>query len=409
MPSVAKRSYPTASHRKSKTITRDWSNVGDADNSQDGVPTKAVYRDRLKEALQGAGDRVKRFRELRPSPWKPHQIRFRWKGPGKENSGERSGKRRLFLLLDEDYRRSRRRAVKLLRAFVEDHVDGDTYKAQIAAVMGDLGVAQLRLGRQCHPEEEVVHKGPTPRLIHQSGMSIRHQEAILCEALGCSSRTLRKFRIKPNDEGIDCVVYRSTSGTGGSGRRSKHGQLAPEDRAKVQARDDHQCVRCGAGDDLQVHHIIPVAGETGLRPDDLHGTENLATLCKACHRAAHVGSWPEGVRLGEDLAYGNADCAKEEFWEEFWTWAQEPEQYAAWLAVRDLEDVDRSLVEELLGRFKDIDALRSADAVELTEVSGVTLSTARAVKQGLAAMPEWVERFVLMESSAPRFGDGSDG
>jgi 5-methylcytosine-specific restriction protein A len=51
-------------------------------------------------------------------------------------------------------------------------------------------------------------------------------------------------------------------------------------RAAVRARDGG-CVRCGATDGLEVHHVVPLAHGGGNEP------ANLETLCHACHRAAH--------------------------------------------------------------------------------------------------------------------------
>lgn len=54
----------------------------------------------------------------------------------------------------------------------------------------------------------------------------------------------------------------------------------PDDvRAFVWARDDGRCVRCGAEDDLQFDHVIPVAKGGGNAP------ANVQLLCGACNRA----------------------------------------------------------------------------------------------------------------------------
>lgn len=55
-------------------------------------------------------------------------------------------------------------------------------------------------------------------------------------------------------------------------------------KRKVRERDDHKCVRCGENDDLEVHHIIPSAN------GGTHEIENLATLCKPCHKLSHEGN-----------------------------------------------------------------------------------------------------------------------
>lgn len=49
-----------------------------------------------------------------------------------------------------------------------------------------------------------------------------------------------------------------------------------------------QCQGCGAADDLEVHHILPVhAGGPELAPP-----EGLITLCRHCHFClAHANTW----------------------------------------------------------------------------------------------------------------------
>nr|WP_240147878.1 HNH endonuclease [Luteibacter yeojuensis] len=50
-------------------------------------------------------------------------------------------------------------------------------------------------------------------------------------------------------------------------------------RRRVFARDDHTCVLCGSGEDLQCDHVHEV--RNGGLPD----MDNLRTLCATCHRA----------------------------------------------------------------------------------------------------------------------------
>ena len=54
----------------------------------------------------------------------------------------------------------------------------------------------------------------------------------------------------------------------------------PEDvRLFVWTRDEGRCVRCGAEEDLQFDHVIPVARGGGNAP------ENIQVLCGPCNRA----------------------------------------------------------------------------------------------------------------------------
>jgi len=54
----------------------------------------------------------------------------------------------------------------------------------------------------------------------------------------------------------------------------------PDDvKSLVWERDEGQCVRCGAQDDLQFDHVIPVAKGGGV------DAENIQILCGDCNRA----------------------------------------------------------------------------------------------------------------------------
>jgi hypothetical protein len=61
----------------------------------------------------------------------------------------------------------------------------------------------------------------------------------------------------------------------GGARRER---IPPEVRSFVWQRDGGQCVTCGADDDLQFDHVIPVARGGG------NAAENLQILCGACNR-----------------------------------------------------------------------------------------------------------------------------
>lgn len=82
----------------------------------------------------------------------------------------------------------------------------------------------------------------------------------------------------------------------GEGIRDR--QVPTSLRNQTLERDDNICVRCGATDDLEAHHIIPrnKGGEDTI--------ENMATLCSSCHVQVHNSGLP----------YDDAD----DFWE---SWA----------------------------------------------------------------------------------------
>lgn len=58
-------------------------------------------------------------------------------------------------------------------------------------------------------------------------------------------------------------------------------------RAKAQAmeRDHHRCQDCGSDSQLVVHHLR--AYKTYENGYDAHESDNLVTLCRACHRVRH--------------------------------------------------------------------------------------------------------------------------
>jgi hypothetical protein len=67
------------------------------------------------------------------------------------------------------------------------------------------------------------------------------------------------------------------------GRPRKTGTIADWSIA-VRERDSHQCVNCGATDNIVAHHIKTKEQYPGLMFD----TENGITLCKKCHGEAHI-------------------------------------------------------------------------------------------------------------------------
>jgi 5-methylcytosine-specific restriction endonuclease McrA len=55
-----------------------------------------------------------------------------------------------------------------------------------------------------------------------------------------------------------------------------------KNRDRALRRDDNKCTKCGATEDLHVHHIIPITHGGG------HEMDNLKTLCGPCHKSAHA-------------------------------------------------------------------------------------------------------------------------
>ncbi|MEW1672028.1 HNH endonuclease [Streptomyces noursei] len=92
----------------------------------------------------------------------------------------------------------------------------------------------------------------------------------ICMSVGCTSVTVRSGRCEdhaPPKRGW---------------RTSARNKTRPGDfhkrRAAVLARDHFTCQRCGARDDLEVDHLMPIArgGTWEL--------SNLWVLCRHCHR-----------------------------------------------------------------------------------------------------------------------------
>ena len=70
------------------------------------------------------------------------------------------------------------------------------------------------------------------------------------------------------------------------GREILRGSYYRARREEVLARDQYQCVRCGTGYKLQVHHRVKVE----IARDDR--MSNLLTLCAECHTKEHLGEEP---------------------------------------------------------------------------------------------------------------------
>lgn len=95
---------------------------------------------------------------------------------------------------------------------------------------------------------------------------------IVTRVVDCSKGHARRFYW---DNDRQCVREKEWS------LAQRKRQATPKQVKHVLERDGHRCARCGAEEPLIVHHIWPVS--QGGTPD----VENLVTLCKPCHRAAH--------------------------------------------------------------------------------------------------------------------------
>lgn len=72
-------------------------------------------------------------------------------------------------------------------------------------------------------------------------------------------------------------------------------------REEIRTRDGNRCARCGSGSTLHVHHRV--RRSQGGRD----GSENLITLCEACHRWVHhnvMAARREGLLLSRSTDPG---------------------------------------------------------------------------------------------------------
>jgi hypothetical protein len=97
----------------------------------------------------------------------------------------------------------------------------------------------------------------------------------IADVVGCSVGYAQRFDYDPE---IGAAYEKEWS------RKSQAQKVSPGRRTRVLSRDG-KCRRCGADDDLVVHHIVPVDA------DGKNRLENLAVLCQSCHLAAHGGSF----------------------------------------------------------------------------------------------------------------------
>ena len=72
----------------------------------------------------------------------------------------------------------------------------------------------------------------------------------------------------------------------------------------IKERDQYRCRLCGTGKQLIIHHIIPKSINISLIED----TNNLITLCKACHLIAHDGCY---ARINNEIQHQLINLVKE--------------------------------------------------------------------------------------------------
>ncbi len=79
------------------------------------------------------------------------------------------------------------------------------------------------------------------------------------------------------------IIHEDRTFEGERGRRES--EIGQQWRRAVFARDRYRCGHCGAGDDIQAHHILPWA----THPESRFDLANGVTLCLDCHEKEHPG------------------------------------------------------------------------------------------------------------------------
>lgn len=158
---------------------------------------------------------------------------------------------------------------------------------------------------------DVDHPGLVPAPVMRSYLERRFVEPAEFENKRMIELLNRRYLTRVTSariaQAVDCTpsYVRSVTGRGGGILMNAMDYAAfsgsesvPDDvDSEVRSRDDSACRRCGTeNDSLELHHVIPGRSE----PD------NLATLCRECHEAAHGGDF---------YAPGFAYETSEEFWD----------------------------------------------------------------------------------------------
>jgi hypothetical protein len=107
----------------------------------------------------------------------------------------------------------------------------------------------------------------------------------VADVVDCSTSYARRFKY---DKDAETAVEKEWS------KRSQAEKVSAATRERIIERDGNTCLRCGNTENLNPHHIIPVA--VGGENTD----ENLATLCKTCHLEAHDGAFSTPTTVYDD-------------------------------------------------------------------------------------------------------------
>ena len=171
--------------------------------------------------------------------------------------------------------------------------------------------------------------------------------AEISRAANCSRGYVRQFRV------LNGKVEQKDS------RKS----ISAKIKKDVLKRDNYSCVACGALENLEIHHIIPIM-DSAIK--DLDDIDNLAALCKKCHYLAHSGNYHKG------LSYKSR--------EEFWEWTQNTEKTKMWLILKDIHGIGINMTENIYKSFSTIKELEDASIHNLKRVPLVNNALAKRIK-----------------------------
>lgn len=175
----------------------------------------------------------------------------------------------------------------------EQTAEGEQLEAQIQECRAELAeVYEAYLQTEFDTPETMTKKDRIIAVKQAFGLDVH--AGGLADALDTSVGYIKNFPYYTPNGGT--VVDRQAT------LRKWRGEISTQTRKAVLERDNDQCVRCGATENLHLHHIRPAAG------GGPNTSENLATLCQSCHAAAH-GSRPGTAPGNGQLAYTPATPA----------------------------------------------------------------------------------------------------
>lgn len=134
----------------------------------------------------------------------------------------------------------------------------------------------------------------TPKLLNADKLQSWHHEdgytlTKIADKIGCSKMTVSMWFDRHDIEVKRPAGENHPSWEGGY--EGYYGKSWNQNRTRAVERDDRQCVICGEGDRIEVHHITPFRKFGVENEAEANKLDNLITLCPDCH-----GRW-EGIEL----------------------------------------------------------------------------------------------------------------